>query len=301
MRAKYLRLFIVFIAIYVLFTLLPAPTQQVLAQYHLSPMRARLISTTVVLPVIGIWLVALYGFITLKEYAVLIKNTKDGAAMNTISKGILWLALGPPLAAAASAVTSYLVKQHSTWLASTTIINNYISLLTMAIGLYFVSEGAEQLVALVRKKPSKREQNILVLIFITLSALYAHLIVSQPIHSNMGTKVYYMANILVILTIAIPYLYIWYRGLLGAYYIYHYQKQVQGHIYKRGLLFLASGISVVVLTSIFIRLLVTISARITTLNLTPVLLIIYGFLILSACGYVLIALGAKKLRKIEEV
>ncbi len=110
-----------------------------------------------------------------------------------------------------------------------------------------------------------------------------------------------MPNLLIILTLAIPYLYYWYRGLVATYNLYHYQKHVKGQVYKGSLSLVAYGIATIIATSILIRLLVTISARITTLSLTPLLLIIYGFLVIAALGYVLIALGAKRLRRIEEV
>jgi hypothetical protein len=62
----------------------------------------------------------------------------------------------------------------------------------------------------------------------------------------------------------------------------------------------ALGIAVVVLGSVLTRVFISISTTITNLKLTPILIIIYGLLSVIAAGYILIAIGAKKLRKIEE-
>ncbi len=297
----YIILFIILIISYVGLTLLPAPDPKALVQYNLSVSQARLLSLTIVLPVVAIWLVAMYGFVKIKDYAQLIKNSKDGAALNTISTGLLFLALGSPFSAVLTSVSAQLVKRHPDWLAATTIINNYITLIIMALGMFFIAKGAEQLVKLVGKKSGNNEQRLLVLLFIVLSTLYSYFLISQPIQTPAGQRIYYMSHIMVLLTLAIPYLYYWYRGLLGAYYLYWYQKNVPGRVYKGSLSYVAGGIFTVIMTSILVRGLVTISARISTLGLPPILLIIYCLLLISGLGYVLIAIGAKKLRKIEEV
>lgn len=302
MKAKYyINIFIVLVVAYTLLSLLPAPDVNTLTRYHLTVFHARLLTAAIVLPVIAIWLVAMYGFVRLKDYAQYIQGSKDGDAINTISTGVLFLALGSPVASVISSLFTLLVRHHPGWQATATITNNYVSLVTMAAGLFLVAKGAERLVKLVSKRPSEREQHILVLLFITLSSFYSYFIITRPIHNAAEQRIYYMPNLLIILTLAIPYLYFWYRGLVATYHLYHYQKHVKGQVYKGSLSFVAYGLATIIGSSILIRLLVTISARISTLSLTPLLLIIYGFLVLSAMGYVLIALGAKRLRRIEEV
>jgi len=302
MRAKsYKYIFGLLILLYIGLAMLPAPDPSTLTQYHLSPAHARILSATIVLPVVGIWLVAMYGFVKLKDYAQLIRGTHDGDAFNTLSRGVLFLALGSPIASVVSSTTTLLVRKHPSWLPTTTIINNYVSLLAMAVGLYFMAHGAEQLARLVNKKPSTKEQSGFVLLFIALSSFYSYFIITRPIHSAAEERIYYMPNLLILLTIAIPYLYYWYRGLVATYYLYHYQKHIKGAVYKGSLSLVAYGVATIVVTSILVRLLVTISARISTLSLTPLLMIVYGFLVIAALGYILIALGAKRLRRIEEV
>ncbi len=298
---NYKVIFAILIILYIGLSLIPKPDSHALAQYNLSVLHARVLSASIVLPVVAIWLVAMYGFIKFKDYAQLIKASPDGQAFNTMSTGVLFLAIGSPVVSVITSLTTLLVRQHPGWQPTVTIITNYISLLLMALGLYFIGRGAEQLVLLVRKRPNEREQHFLVLLFIILSAFYSYFIITRPINSALEQRIYYMPNVLIILTLAIPYLYYWYRGLVGAYYLYHYQKHVKGKIYRGSLSWVAAGIATIIISSILVRLLVTISARISTLSLTPILIIIYVFLILSALGYALIAIGAKRLRRIEDV
>jgi hypothetical protein len=64
---------------------------------------------------------------------------------------------------------------------------------------------------------------------------------------------------------------------------------------------LALGISAVVVSSVAVRFLATASTQVSRLSLTPVLFIIYGFLVLLGAGFALIAYGATRMRRIEEV
>jgi hypothetical protein len=95
-------------------------------------------------------------------------------------------------------------------------------------------------------------------------------------------------------------MFFWYLGVRGAYNIYLYRANISGQLYKGALNFLAAGIFFVVLGSVLTRMLTSISTTITNLKLTPLLLVIYGLLSVIATGYILIAIGAQKLRRIEE-
>jgi hypothetical protein len=64
---------------------------------------------------------------------------------------------------------------------------------------------------------------------------------------------------------------------------------------------LAKGIGGVILISILIQFLTTASARLNRLNLTPLLIIVYCLLLLYGIAYGFIAVGAKRLKRIEEV
>jgi hypothetical protein len=93
----------------------------------------------------------------------------------------------------------------------------------------------------------------------------------------------------------------WFIGLFAAYEIHLFRKTVRGILYKKGLELLSIGIGMAVLSSISIQYLTSLLGRLNRLSLSTTLLIIYSLLVWLAAAYILIALGAKKLRKIEEV
>ncbi len=87
-----------------------------------------------------------------------------------------------------------------------------------------------------------------------------------------------------------------YRVVIG-----YYQKNSKGSIYKHTLRQLSFGILGIIVINVVMQVILTLSERLSRLQLTPVLIIIYALIALYACGFVLIALGAKNLRKFEEV
>jgi hypothetical protein len=94
---------------------------------------------------------------------------------------------------------------------------------------------------------------------------------------------------------------IWYKGLTAVFDLFLYQRRITGKIYKESLRYLAAGILVVIVTSVGTRVLTTISTSLSGFNLTPLLLVVYALVLLNAAGFLLIAFGANKLRRIEEV
>jgi hypothetical protein len=171
----------------------------------------------------------------------------------------------------------------------------------MAVALSLIAGGAEKLAALANRKHLQLPENFWVLGFIIISSLYGYFLISQPSEKSLAVRPYYLPHWAVLVTLAMPYLYFWYRGFKGAYMLFEYQKNVRGWLYKKALRYLAAGVSVVVLSSVLTRMLTTIPSQLNHLNLTPVLVIIFGLLAVIAIGYGLIALGANRLRKIEEV
>jgi hypothetical protein len=65
--------------------------------------------------------------------------------------------------------------------------------------------------------------------------------------------------------------------------------------------YLSYGLLGVIAASIFIQYLTSLSGRLLHWHLSSLLGLIYLLLIIEAVGFVVIALGAKKLQKIEEV
>lgn len=102
-------------------------------------------------------------------------------------------------------------------------------------------------------------------------------------------------------TIIVPYLYAWFMGLMSCYEIIMYSQRIKGLLYKRALNRLAGGIGAVIGSSIFIQFINVVYAYKTNSSLGPLLILIYLLLVVEAIGYILIANGAKNLKRIEEI
>jgi hypothetical protein len=299
--APFILTFAVLSVLYVALAFLPTPDPGTLQHYHLSTTSYRWLILPIVIFFVIIWLTALYGSLRIKQYARIIRGSREATGLDILSSGFMALALMLPLTSDLSSLANSISRYHETYREPLTIIINYVNLVVMAVALSLIAGGAEKLAALANRKHLQLPENFWVLGFIIISSLYGYFLISQPSEKSLAVRPYYLPHWAVLVTLAMPYLYFWYRGFKGAYMLFEYQKNVRGWLYKKALRYLAAGVSVVVLSSVLTRMLTTIPSQLNHLNLTPVLVIIFGLLAVIAIGYGLIALGANRLRKIEEV
>jgi hypothetical protein len=297
-----LYIFIGLVLSYAAIVMFSAPDPTVLHKYHLTAMSVRLLNLTVVLPVTAIWAAAYYGFYRLNQYALSVKSSAEDTGWKTLARGLYVLAMSLPLTSCVSAILNNLSRSHPDLLPRTTIIRNYITVITAVVAFYFIARGAEALTTLVRRKRTMVfDIQSWTIGFIILSSMFTWFVASHhPVGSGPDT-VYYMPDWLVVTTLIIPYLYVWYRGSMAAYCLYFFQTNVKGSLYKKALQQISGGIAVVILTSIAIQVLTVFSARLNRLDLKPILVILYLLIVVYAIGYILIARGAKKLKTFEEV
>jgi len=302
-KQKLLLLFLLVTIAYALIVLLGPTAPSTLAKYRLSQAKTHLLSLTVVVPFVLIWLSAFYGYVTFKKYAVLVRDTDEGPALTSISRGLGFLAFSLPVNSLISSFMGLLVIEHPSYLATTTIIRNYSAFILPLLAFITISRGAEMLVKLIkrRKKENLFHPSLWALGTIIVTSLFSWLIIVRPADTREAINVYQLPNWLIITTIVVPYLYIWFRGTLAAFYIISYQRNVTGKLYRQSLAYLSAGVFTVILINILVALITTLSTRLYRLHLTPILIIVYILVALYAVGFGLLASGAKKLKRIEEV
>jgi hypothetical protein len=235
----------------------------------------------------------------MKDYAYAVRDSKEGASFGVLTAGLIISVMGFPFSAAASSALSYLAQRNPQLLPATTVIRNYLTLLLAVAAFYFIGKGAQGLALQVKKRSASFDNSRWTTAFIMVSCVFSWLIISH--YGDSADSIYYMPDWLTIATIAIPYLYIWYKGSLAAYCIYYYQKRVKGTIYKQALVYFSAGIAAVIGASVFIQFITIFTERLNRLKLTPVLLIVYLLVLIYAAGYGLIAKGAKKLKTLEDI
>jgi hypothetical protein len=161
----------------------------------------------------------------------------------------------------------------------------------------FIALGARGLSRLAGQRPSFLATNVLSIVLVYISIIYIRLVAT----TQERTLVYQLSVWPILLTLVAPYIYMWSIGALAAYELFLYSRKSPGSIYRKSWSLLALGYGWLIITSIAFQFLTTLTARMQHMSLYSLLLIIYVLLAVLSAGFVLIALGTKKLQKIEEV
>jgi hypothetical protein len=104
-----------------------------------------------------------------------------------------------------------------------------------------------------------------------------------------------------VLTVVIPYLYAWFVGLLATYEIGSFSQQIRGLLYRQALRLLSGGLVSVIISSIAIQYLLSASPRHGFVVVDGRLLWINIFRIIGGIGYIMIAFGVSRLKRIEDI
>jgi len=136
------------------------------------------------------------------------------------------------------------------------------------------------------------------LLFIALATTFTYLVVN---YHTAHHDVYYLNTGLLLTTFVIPNLFGWCVALLSAYEFGLYAKFAKGLLYRRALRQFAQGITIGITGSVAGSFLnnTFIAAKVSH-SLGALLLLEYALLAFIAVGLGMIALGTKKLKKIEE-
>ncbi len=291
--------------VYIVLLLVIPPDATTLTRYDLSVTDARILSLVVILPYIAIWFAAFYGFIKVKEYAWVIRGTKDGKGWAQIGDGLMVIAVSLPLTAIAATMRSYLATQDSSLRPSLTIIYNYLALGLVLLGFYLISRGAQGLMGTVKKHKLTGLQWLQAVAAVSFCILYAMAVMTSPsrniAEAGNSTSTYYLPDWLLFATIVVPYLLVWFFGFRAAFFLRQYRRGAKGLLYKQALQYFSSGTVFIVGSLILIRVLNSMSSLFHDVSLRALLLILYVFLVIVGVGYLYVALGAKKLKRIEEV
>jgi hypothetical protein len=107
-----MRAYIVVAVVYVLLIfILPANTDT-MHRYHLSPNEYKFLYFAVVLPSIGVWFAAFYGYARLAQYYSRIAESTEGRSFQLLTRGLFWLTLSLPLPSLVSIVLNAVGNKH---------------------------------------------------------------------------------------------------------------------------------------------------------------------------------------------
>ncbi|HSX43556.1 MAG TPA: hypothetical protein VLF59_05745 [Candidatus Saccharimonadales bacterium] len=296
-RSKFLYWYSALLAVFTCLTILPAPDKATLVKYHLTTLDVRLLSVTLIIPEAIIWFVALFGAESLQRYSRLIKGGAEGKQVHTLARGLFLLAIGMPLASIFSAALNVVTVHRPSFKATAVIIQNYVNLVFPLAAFLFISAGSRGLTDLRKARPRLLMLNMVIGAVTILGIVFCSLITVA--HHALRTK-YHMSPELVMLTLGIPYVYMWFLGLLACTELQAYTHTVEGIVYRRSWNLLIIGLTAVIMISILLQYLSTLASWLDSLSLDWVLVLLYVLLLIYGAAFIVLALGTKRLAKIEE-
>jgi hypothetical protein len=296
---QYMFLAIVYV---ILIFALPA-NQQTLHAYHITAVEYRILLFATALPSIAVWLAAFIGFAKLQQYAHFISKTPEGIHFDQLARGCTWLAWSLPLPTIISLVLNALADHWPNFHPTAIILTNYSDLFIPLVAFSIIAQASRGLLSGTKTKFNLVNGRFIVLGFVTIGVLYCFLTFRRFDLTSLGAtnNPYFLPIWLMVVSITVPYLYAWFIGTLAAYEITLFSKQVPGVLYRQALRLLVGGLLAVVLSSIALQYLNSVEPVVGHLMLNYKLVLTTMVRIVGGAGFIMLAIGASRLKKIEEV
>lgn len=294
----------ILVAVYLLLIFILPGNQAFMRAHNISVSEYHTLQFLVVLPLVTIWFVGFYGYAKLEEYTRSIKTTPEAMGYKRLAQGCLWIAWSLPVYAVVNLLSQSITGANPSTLPAQTIIINYIDLLFPLIGFTLIGMASRHFFE--RSKIALSGGNIrgITLFFVLGGVLYCYFIFRQFNDTGLSStnNPFYLPVWLTVITLVVPYLYAWFVGMLAIYELLVYCRKVRGVLYRQALHMLVVGLFVMIIGSVALQ-----YSRSTQfgdhghLFLGTYLAFNLIFQIISGAGFILIALGAIRLKKIEEV
>jgi hypothetical protein len=276
-----LRWFVILALLAAILALGLPPDPHAVQQLHTTSTIYRLAIAALLVPYVLIWYASFYAFAKLVEYSTPLKGTEDGKGFQKITTGMGVLAFALVVPTIISLILNNIASHDPVFKPAAVVITNYLTLFPALIAFLLLYNGSRVLTRTTKEGPHKMDLRWHAPWFLMICVLFSHL----TIENQYQTHPYHMRLLLLVATFIVPYLYAWALGLLAAYELRLYAKTVQGSLYQRAIKQFAAGIMVAVIGSIAIQF--------VTITLTE--------RFRESVGLILIALGTKKLKLLEEV
>jgi hypothetical protein len=289
----------VWAVIYLLLVIFLPTNSPTISEYNLSDGEYRIFTIFTGLPIVMVWFMAFFGYASLSEYAEKVDGTKEGNAFGAIAIGLKWLAWALPIIVCANILLGGIAKIHQSFLSGGLIISHYIYLVIALIAFTSMSNGSRGLREIVNKIPSKVAIRVMVIFLILISVAFCT--VTLDIVDNVRPNPYRLPLWLILLTIIIPYLYAWLMGFFAVFEITEYRRTVRGLFYRNALRLIAYGATCVIIASVVLQYMTSSSPYLRRIQLGWPMLMMYATLMVFVVGFILVAVGASRLKKLEEV
>lgn len=271
-----------------------------LARYKITARESQMLSLKIAIPVLFIWLVAMYSATALNYYAKAVRKSREGEGYKLLSRGIYILVFQ----LVASTFINVFIAYHQSSGASVRVFSVYESAIITSVAFITLAFGAWKLVSAggFEKKAKQAAAACLVLVAL-ISWFYVKTILANEfrgIAPTAGSQATFGVSDTLIFTTIVPlYLVSWFAGLTAICNVLIYKHNVSGAIFKSAFRNFALGFTLLIGMSVFLQFLSQAAAYFAKAGLNNVVNIVYGLLVAIVLGYIFIATGAKKLLKLE--
>lgn len=260
--------------------------------------RSLLIQLSIVIPEVLIWTIASVGAFRFKNYANLIKDHKDGKALNNIANSLLLLVLYIILLTTASTIVTLLAE--TDYLQVAIALRNHLPIIVILASVFFLLKGSEDLNKIVANTVWTKTRLLwLVGASFVFFIIFGYVFYTAQPNLAMvdGIPRFALPAHALLVTYILPHVIVWFVGLKACINLINYASRVTGLVYKSLFKDLYRGI-ILTFACIFIAQFIIITGAAVT-RLSFMLILIYVVLILATLGFILILKGARKLDKIE--
>jgi hypothetical protein len=274
-----------------------------LRQSNWSATEYHVIFMLIAIPMVATWFAAFYGYHWIRLYSRSLRRTEEGISYRQLANGIGWLALSIPIPSITGLILSSIANSHPGFHATSIILSNYIALLLPLIAFGIIGNAARQLTNSANLRISLAGARWVIFMFVVLGVMFCYFVFQHFDLSSSASNdnPYYLPIWLMLVSLIIPYLYAWFVGLLASYEISVLATKTRGVLFSQALRLLALGLVTVIGSSIALQYISSAAPRSGHLELNSRLLVTYIVRIVAGVGFLIIAAGARKLRKIEEV
>jgi hypothetical protein len=286
----------------VLIFALPA-NYHLFSDYHLTAFAYRVLLLIVTLPLFAAWLAAFCGYVSLRAYAQSIAKSPENNDFERLANGCGWLAWSLPIPGLLGLIFDSIAGAHPSFNSAASILISYVNLVMLLVAFSIIGASARGLIGRTKVRLGLAGSRLGMLLLVVGSVLYCYLGFRRLGSTDFGAtdNPYFLPVWLWLSTVVVPYLYAWYVGLLAIYEINVFSAHVRGLLYRRPLRMLVAGLIVVITSFVALQYINAVAPRSGHLVLNYKLLLVSCCRIICAAGFAVIALGAGRLRKIEEV
>lgn len=274
-----------------------------LKAYNLTAAGYHALLFTSILPSLIVWYVGFFAYAKVYEYADMLKGSAEGDNFTSIAKGLKLLAWSLPVWLLVVLISAAIASNRPEFFPSSWVIMNYIQVVLPLIAFTVIGTASRHLLRRAKLYLSVSEAKYVLLAFVVGGAIYGYLMFSRLDADRLSSSqnIFDLPVWLVITTIILPHLYTWFIGLLACWEINAYGNKVSGVLYRQPFRLFVAGIILVIIGFVTFMYASSIELSSGYLKLGGSLVALQVFNLVRGAGFLLIAIGAARLKRIEEV